>query len=172
MVISIPTSAGEIDVGWVIWTVCIGVCLAIIYYYLDKLISGKLVSQLTILSVGEENGRSLAELGFSGFFFRLYCVLLKDNMPLRRIVSVVDGKIPQICEELETNKESDKASEPIYYDDYSKAKFYIEESKLDKAKAMYGKPPKWYLLPVFIALTIGVAYGCTLIAPWVMGLIG
>jgi hypothetical protein len=171
MVISIPASAGEIDISWAIWTVCIGVCLAIIYSYLDKLISGKIVSQLIILGLGEEKGKTLAELGFSGFFFKLYCVLLKDNMPLRRIISVVGGQIPQSCDELD-HLESDKGSEPLYYDDFSKAQFYIEESKLDKAKAMYGKPPKWYFLPVFIALTIGVAYGCTLIAPWVMGLIG
>ena len=58
------------------------------------------------------------------------------------------------------------------YDDYGKALFYIDEKNLEKAKSMYGNAPKWYLLPVFIALAIGVAYGCTLIAPWVMGLVG
>lgn len=170
--LAIPSAAVNIDISWVIWTVCIGVCLAILYSFVDKQVNGNIVRRLINFCVGEENGKSLAELGFSGFFFKLYCVLLKDNMPLRRIVSVVGGNIPQSCEELETNEEYDKASEPVYYDDYGKALFYIDEKSLEKAKSMYGNAPKWYLLPVFIALAIGVAYGCTLIAPWVMGLVG
>ncbi len=172
MLLDIPTTASDIDVSWAIWTVCVGVCLAILYSYLDKLINGNIVRKLINLGVGENSAKSLAELGFSGFFFKAYTVLLKDNRPLRRIVSVVGGKIPQSCEELTTNEESDKESEPVYYDDFGKARFYIDEANLDKATAMYGKAPRWYLLPVFLALAIGVAYGCTLIMPLVMGLVG
>ena len=172
VVLAIPNNANDIDAGWVIWTICIGVCLAILYSFVDKQINGNIVRQLTKVGVGEENGKSLAELGFDGFIFKVYCFLLNDKMPLRRIISVVGGEIPQSKDELEVNDETDKESEPVYYNDFSKALFYIEEEKLNKANAMYGKSPKWYLLPVFIALVIGASYGCTLIMPWIMGLVG
>jgi hypothetical protein len=91
MVISIPASAGEIDIRWAIWTVCIGVCLAIIYSYLDKLISGKIVSQLIILGLGEEKGKTLAELGFSGFFFKNSKLVSNDTFT-KTVASLVSNE--------------------------------------------------------------------------------
>ena len=52
--------------------------------------------------------------------------------------------------------------------DFDKAKFYISKQKLDRATSLKKGAIKWYLLPVFCAVSIGLAIGVCYILPIIL----
>ena len=52
--------------------------------------------------------------------------------------------------------------------DFDKAKFYINEKKLDRATSLKKGAIKWYLLPVFCAVSIGLAIGVCYLLPIIL----
>lgn len=172
MVLAIPATAFEIDPVWLVWTICVGVCLSLVYVFVSKILTGAVIRKLLDKGVGEENAKTLYELELSSFYIKLYSFTLRDGKHLRSLVSCVGGTIPKSVEKLEPSNDTDKPIEPQEYLDFTKAKFYISKEKEEKARSMYGKAPKWFWLPISLAIAIVVAYLCTLALPWVLGLIG
>ncbi len=140
----------------IIWSICIGANIGFLYNFYSRNIIGSLVRKLLALGVGEENAKTMSELGYKRFTL-FHKVILKDGSYLRNIVHVAGGAIPQA-----TNEEGALAL------DWDNARFYIPESKLSKAKGSYGAPQKWIFLPIFIALSILLSVAMIYIMPFLI----
>ena len=135
----------------VVWSICIGACLAFIINYIYRTVAGPLVRTLMAYDhISEESAASLDELKMNKRLLRL---LLRDGSPLRAYVSVVGGEIPSFT--IGKRKSLDFIS----------ARFYVEESKKKKALNAFGEPERLIFVFVFIALAIGCAYGMSKIVP-------
>ena len=136
----------------IIWAVCVGVSLGFVGNFVSKAIAGPFVRALLSKgAIGEENAISLREAGF--LYRKLLAFSLRDGSSLRNTVSVVGGSLPRISAGGRTAI------------DYEKALFYIPEAKKEKAQNTFGEGEKWYLLLIFIALSIICAYGMSQIMP-------
>lgn len=124
----------------IVWSICIGVNVAIIGSYIFKSYIGKFIS--TLVSKGatsEEGAKSLSELGYSKD--KLIKRLLKKEGSLRRVVTPLD--------ENEENK-----------------RFYIKDEHINKAKALVGGKLRWYFIPIFLVATIILSYLVLLVLPF------
>ncbi len=148
---SIYLSAQHMSTDVVVWTICVGACLAFIINYIYRTVAGPLVRTLMAYDhTSEESAVTLDELKMNK---RLLRFILKDSSPLRAYVSVAGGKIPSFT--IGKRKVLD----------FGSARFYVDESKKEKARNAFGEPEKWYLVILFIALAIGCAYGMSKIVP-------
>ena len=149
-----------------IWGICVGINLAFLCTFIIRGVNGMVVRRL-LSHVGEENAISLSDLGFSGIKLRFAKLLLRDKSTLRNTISCVGGKILQIPIECD-RVEGEKQIEPAFKHDYENTLFYIEESKVNKARITYGKPSPWYLAVIFMAASLLISYLATLVAPYIM----
>ncbi len=134
-----------IPISSIVWGMCTGVNLAFILSFIVRNATGKIVRSLLTFPVGEENAKTLLELGFKkvSFFSK---VLLKDGSSLRKIVFVSGGELPR-------RENTEGALVP----DWENARFYIPDGERKRAESLYGKPQKWVFLPIFIVLSIAVS---------------
>ncbi len=125
----------------IVWGMCIGAMLAFTVYFLQMRVLGSLVRALLDVAVGEENATTLTLIGKNNAFYRYF---LKDNMPLRKIVSVVGDTLPKTSE-----GECDFAS----------ARLYIDPEREELAKKRYQRETKiWiYALGMLAFLLLGIA---------------
>ena len=148
---------GEIiPTNYIIWAICIGTNLGYLYMCFSRNVIGGVVRRLLQSSLGEENAKTLSELGYAKFSL-LHKILLKDGGMLRCCVSVIGGKIPKI-----TNSNGEEALS------FESAKFYISSEGKSRAEKSYGTPQKWIFLPIFIVLSVGVSYLMTLVMPMLL----
>lgn len=148
---------GEIiPISYVIWAICIGANLGFLYLYLSKNVVGGVVRKLLASAIGEDNAKTLSELGYKKFSL-LHKFLLKDGGILRSFVSVVGGQIPKI-----SNSNGEESP------DFDGAKFYISGESKDKAQRSYGTPQKWIFLPIFVVASIILSFLMSLIMPLLM----
>jgi hypothetical protein len=142
-----------VPINIIIWSICIGANLGFLYSYYSKNIVGSFVRKLLSCARGEENAKTLSELG-SPKFTLFHKVILKDGSYLRNTISVVGGSIPKA-----ENTEGESAV------DWESAKFYIPSSKQDKATLSYGTAQKWIFLPIFGILSVLLSVAMTFIMP-------
>lgn len=142
-----------VPINIIIWSICIGANLGFLYSYYSKNIVGSLVRKLLATAKGEENAKTLSQLGYPKFTL-FHKVILKDGSYLRSIISVVGGSIPRA-----ENTEGESAV------DWDSARFYIPGSKQNKAFLSYGIKQKWIFLPIFVVLSVLVSVAMTYVMP-------
>ena len=142
-----------IPTNYIIWAICIGTNLGYLYMCFSRNIVGNIVRKLLASAQGEDNAKTLSELGYTKFSL-FHKFLLKDGGILRSCISVVGGQIPKIS--------NSNGEEEVSFDS---AKFYISSEGKTKAMRSYGTPQKWIFLPIFIVLSVGVSYLMTLVMP-------
>ncbi len=147
---------GILPIKFVIWAICIGVNLGYIATFISKNATGTIVRKLLEGAIGEENAKTLGELGYEKISFS-HKVMLKDGGSLRSAVYVVGGQIP-----LAEN------SEGAMVPDWQSARFYIPESQNERATIMYGKKQNWIFLPIFIILSIALSFLMAWLMPMLM----
>ena len=156
-------STGYVSIDIVIWSICIGANLAVIFGYYSKNYIGAFVRKLLSSGTGEENAKTIYEIGFEKHFIIKY--LLRDSSSLRNTVSVIGEALPKINVPSKNGKERKKI-------DWQNAKFYIAESNEEKATHSYEEKFKWLYLPLFIVLSCICAWCMTYLVPYIMSLIG
>ena len=143
-----------LPINLMIWAICIGTNIGFLYSYFSKNIVGDVVRRLISADATEEgNAKTLSQLGYKKFSF-FHKVILKDSANLRRIVSVCGNTIPKAMNE-----------EGVEGRDWESARFYISESKLQRAKAAYGTPQKWFYIPIFVVLSTILSGIMTVVMP-------
>lgn len=130
----------------IVWGICIGAILAFTVYFMQMHFLGSLVRALMSCGVGEENAKSLDEIGKNNAFYRHF---LEDNSSLRKTVSVVGGSVP-------------RNTEGGY--DFASVRLYIEPEALENARKRYERDTKvWmYIVGVAACVIVGVAMHFTL----------
>ena len=124
-----------------VWGICAGAMLAFTVYFFQMRVLGSLVRALLGECVGEENAATLTLIGKNNAFYRYF---LRDNMPLRRIISVKGGTVPR-------NEDGEY--------DFSGTELYIDPEKVEMAQKRYQKDVKiWiYVVAMISFLVLGAA---------------
>lgn len=155
----LSTALDNTSVELIIWAICIGVTIGFVYNFVAKAIAGPFVRAILLGGyIGAEKGTHLKDImpKINSLFAFILKLSLRDGSALRNIVSVVGGALPTKSEGKKTKRDTDSAL------------FYIDESRVEKAKTTFGEKENWYLLIVFVALAIGCAYGMTKVMPILM----
>jgi hypothetical protein len=145
--------ADILPIKFVVWAICIGTNIGYIYLFFSRNVIGGVVRKMLASAVGEDNAKTLSELGYKKFSL-FHKILLKDGGILRSFVNVSGGQIPNISNSSEETKV-----------DFDSARFYISIENKDKAEHSYGKPQKWIFLPIFIVLSVAVSAIMALLFP-------
>lgn len=148
-----------VPLQFIIWAICIGVNLGFIVTYISKNINGAIVRKLLESPLGEENAKTLSELGYEKISLWTK-ILLKDGGVLRSVVCVVGGQIPKA-----------ENTEGVLAPDFENAKFYILESNKKRAELTYGTKQKWIFLPIFMILSVLVSALMAWLMPMLMNAI-
>lgn len=159
-------ATSNLPINPMIWGICIGINLAFLCAFIIRGVNGAIV-RLLLSHIGEENAVALKDLNLKGLKLKLAKHLLRDKSTLRNIIYCVGGnilQIPVITEQVE----GEKPIEPSFKLDFENTLFYIDESKVEKARVTYGKPSPWYLAVFFMVLSLGISYVATLVAPYIM----
>lgn len=143
----------SVPINVIIWSICIGVNLGVLYNYYTKNILGSIIRRLLKFE-GEESAKTITQLGYKKPNF-WHKVVLRDGSQLRKLISVVGGSIP-------TTKDKNDTSIP----DWEQARFYIPISTRKKAADAYGNPQKWIFLPIFIVLSVLISIGMCFLMPF------
>ena len=126
-----------------VWAFCIGFNIAMVLCFILKSLECDLFNKLfSSNAMNKESATTLGSLGVR--CMPLVKLMLRDNGTLRKTVLLANdqrtkneqGKMPKI--------------------DFSTATFYINEEQLERAESLRKGATKWYLLPIFCALSIGV----------------
>jgi ABC-type antimicrobial peptide transport system permease subunit len=135
-----------------VYSIAIGVFFAFFAYWFLQNVVGKLVRRIAKKAIGEENAKTLEELGRNN---ALYRYLLRDGSTLRRMISCVGDALPKA--------EGGKA-------DFTQAKFFVTEDNAKKALHRYPrKISPWWLVLVFF-LAAGISFGATYLVPIILDL--
>lgn len=137
----------------IVWGICLGAILAFTLYFFQAHLQGSLVRRLLSDCVGEENAKTLDEIGKNNAFFRHS---LRDNSTLRRVVSVCGGALM-----LDSEGEAD----------FSLSRFYIDEGSLEKATKRFTKDVKLYMYIIGLVACIGVGIGMHFLLPFILSLL-
>ena len=140
----------------IVWVVCLAFNITMVLSFVLKGSESKFMSRLlTSQAFDEETSRSLSDLKIDG---RLIKFLLRDGSTLRKVVTLVGGNNNRLALQKGAKAKMD----------FEKAKFYIAQGNMDRAKSMQKSAVKWYLLPVFCALSVGIAIGIHFLIPVVI----
>ncbi len=148
-----------VPLQFIIWAICIGVNLGFIVSFISKNINGSIVRKLLEGQTGEENAKTLSELGYEKISLWTR-IILKDGGILRGVVNVVGGTIPKA-----------ENTEGVLVPDFENAKFYILESNKKRAEITYGTKQKWIFLPIFIILSVIISALMAWLMPMLMNAI-
>ena len=196
-----PLLGWLIDTNTLIIAIAIGIFLAFFAYWFTQTVVGALVRKLLSEGVGEENAKTLDELSKNSFVFRFLLrddsVLRKTVSCVGGVLPVIEEeKAEPEAEKTKTEEEPSKSEEEsgkepvatIIEDekdekksffarfknpkkDFSKAKFFITEDNVEKARAKYPRSIKgaWLVLVFFLCVAIGI--GMMYLIPFIMDLI-
>lgn len=157
--LQILSNNGTVTPVLLVWCIGIGAILAFCYNFFSQTICGKIVRAMIYAECfDEESSKSLSELGIKETAFVRF--FLKDRGLLRHVIDVKGGVFP-----LKPLEKKD-----VY--DFDTAKFYIPESKREKATVRYGEALKLRYLILFIILAILVCIGMSYMVPIVLGWVG
>ena len=129
-----------------IWSICIGLNIAVIFAYVVRRTTGALLNKLfNEEAFDEDNAKTLSELGCDS---KLYKSALKDGKTLRRIVSVAndDNKLPFA-----------KSASGKRIFDFGTARFYIKEENKNKAANLKKGNFRKIFFPIFTILSVILA---------------
>ena len=136
-----------------VWAACAGFIFTMFFVFFLKGAESKLmVKLLTSQAFSEESARSLSELEVTG---RLVKYLLRNGSTLRRVVTLVGDSRASLQKGVKTKI------------NFESARFYIDESNKKRAESMKKSAVKWYMLPVFCAIAIGIAVGMHYLIPFI-----
>ena len=196
-----PLLGWLIDTNTLIIAIAIGIFLAFFAYWFTQTVVGALVRKLLSEGVGEENAKTLDELSKNSFVFRFLLrddsVLRKTVSCVGGVLPVIEEeKAEPEAEKTKTEEEPLKSEEKSGKDpvatiiedekdekksffarfkkpkkDFSKAKFFITEDNVEKARAKYPRSIKgaWLVLVFFLCVAIGI--GMMYLIPFIMDLI-
>lgn len=167
--------------GWVvtsnivIYAIAVGVFLSFVGYWFVQNVVGELVRKLLKNGVGEDNAKTLKDLGSLNFIFKF---LLREGKTLRNLVSVKGGALTPLNVKKEDSETPKKKSfkdriaslKRVKYD-YENAEFFIPEDKVEKARAKFAHKSNIFWLPLVFILCAVVAFGMTFLLPIIMDLI-
>ena len=94
----------------------------------------------------------LNELDINGWLIKF---LLRDGSTLRKVVTLAGESDDRLTLQKGARRRVN----------FDEAKFYIAEENKKRAESMQKSAIKWYLLPVFCALSIGIAIGVHYLIP-------
>jgi len=135
-----------------VWAFCIGFNIAMILNFVLKSVEGSLLTKLfEANALSKDNAVTIDSLGVRGK--AILKLLLKDNSSLRKTVLLSN----------DTRVADEKGKMPKI--DFSSALFYINDEQLDRAESLKKGAMKWYLLPVFCAISIGLTLFINFIIP-------
>ena len=145
----------SLPINWIIWAICIGTNLGVLYNYYSKNIVGSFVRKLFTIN-SEESAKTIKELGYKkcNVWHKL---ILRDKSIIRKFVLVAGGKIPTV-----------KDQEGKDVKDWDNARFYIPDSSAS-AKNAYKTPQKWIFLPIFSILSVVVSVIMCFLMPFFIG---
>ncbi len=139
-----------------VWAACIGFNITMLLtFFLKGAESSFIVKLLTSQSFDEESAHSLKDLKLDGWLIKY---LLRDGSTLRKVVTLVGGTDDRLA-----LQKGAKAKV-----DFDKARFYVTEENKKRAESMRKSAIKWYLLPVFCAVSIGIAIGVHFLLPIIL----
>lgn len=148
-----PTALPFTKAEFYIWACCIGFNVAMLLVYFLKNVESKFITALFDKNaIDEGSAVNLIELNLKGLF--LLKILLRDKGTLRTTILLADD---------DKRKIDEKGKKEAL--DFSKARFYINQDKLEKAESLKKGAIKWYLLPVLCAISIGIAIGVNFLMP-------
>ena len=195
-----PLLGWLIDTNTLIIAIAIGIFLAFFAYWFTQTVVGSLVRKLLSKGVGEDNAMTLDQLSKNSFVFRFLLrddsVLRKTVSCVGGALPVIEEeKNEEEANESKTEEpsksedesekepvativESEKEEKKSFFarfkkpkKDFSKAKFFIAEENMEKAKAKYPRSIKgaWLVLVFFLCVAIGI--GMMYLIPFIMDLI-
>ena len=136
-----------------VWAACIGFNITMLFTFFLKGAESRLMNKLlTSQAFGKETARCLAELGTSG---RLIKFLLRDGSTLRKVVTLSGENDDRLSLQKGARR----------HVNFDEAKFYIADENRKRAESIQRSAMKWYLLPLFCALSIGIAIGVHYLIP-------
>ena len=126
-----------------VWAFCIGFNLTMVLSFVLKSFESKLISRLfEANALSAEAAVTLDSLNVRGKFILGF--LLRDKGMLRKTVVLAN----------DTRAANEKGKMPKI--DLSNALFYINEEQVDRAEFLKKGAIKWYLLPIFSLISIGL----------------
>lgn len=137
----------------IVWGICIGSILAFTLYFLQVRIFGSLVGRLINDAVGEENAKTLAQIGKNNAFYRHF---LRDNSILRKTVILKGDALPR-----------DEEGRAIF----DTAEFYIAEQGVDEATRKYLKETKIWIYVLGVVLCLLVGLGMHFLLPYILNML-
>ena len=138
-----------------VWCICLGFNIAMVAAYIIKRAEGELIKGLLDKgATSEENAFTLGELGLEKK--RLIKLFLRDGSTLRRMVVAVSGERGAV------EKGAQQGRQEL---DFCSVRFYIPESMMRKANSMKKGVLRWYLLPIFAVVSVGISIGITYLIP-------
>ncbi len=135
-----------------VWAFCIGFNIAMVLNFVLKSVESSLLARLfEANALSADTAVTIDSLKVRGK--ALIKFLLRDNGTLRKTIlfandtRVADGKekMPKI--------------------DFASASFYVNEEQIDRAEFLKKGAIKWYLLPVFCAISIGLTLFINFLMP-------
>ena len=157
-----------------VWAFCAGFNVAMIFAFAVKSVESKFVNKLFEMEAFD-SGRAITILQAGVKSSSLLRFLLREKSTLRNVILLADDKIQNVAvvtaggEGAKDGKiEGDEKAGSKEKIDFDKAKFYINEQKLDRATSLKKGAIKWYLLPVFCAVSICLAIGVCYLLPIIL----
>ena len=136
-----------------VWAACAGFIITMFFVYFLKGAESKLMEKLLISQAfSEESARTLKELEMSGGLVKY---LLRNGSTLRKVVTLVGDSRSSLQKGVKTKI------------NFESARFYIAESNQKRAESMKKSAVKWYMLPIFCAIAIGIAVGMHYLIPFI-----
>ena len=155
-----------------VWAFCIGFNVAMIFAFVLKSIESRFVNTLfNKEAFDKDSAITIAQAGVKSS--ALLRFILRDKSTLRKIILLADDNNGTATDVQDSSNNNAKKSENSNKDsgvilDFNVAKFYISEEKLDRAKSLKKGAIKWYLLPVFCAISVGLAIGVCHLLPIIL----
>lgn len=141
------------SVEFYVWAACIGFNITMLFTFFLKGAESRLMKKLlTGQAFSAESARSLNELDINGWLIKF---LLRDGSTLRKVVTLAGESDDRLTLQKGARRRVN----------FDEAKFYIAEENKKRAESMQKSAIKWYLLPVFCALSIGIAIGVHYLIP-------
>lgn len=135
-----------------VWAFCIGFNIAMVLNFILKGVESSLLKRLfEANALNEDTAVSLGALKLRGKPLAMF--LLRDKGMLRKTVTLAK----------DTRVANEKGN--LGKIDFSSATFYINGEQIDRAKSLTKGAIKWYLLPVFCAISIGLALFVNFVIP-------
>ena len=126
-----------------VWAFCIGFNVAMILNFVLKGVeSGFIRKMFSSNALSVNNAVTIDMLGVR--YKSIVKYLLRDKSTLRKTILLANDQ----------READEKGRMPKI--DFTSALFYINEEQIDRAESLKKEAIKWYLLPVFCAISIGL----------------